>query len=280
MVAVAGHQGAGFLTFAYRQSWPLADMTRFIVNYLRLFAADPSEREPRPPPRRRPRRPVDQRAAETAASLPRTEKGLATRARIVNTAADLILEQGVHRTSLIDVRKAARVSGSQLSHYFTDKQALTREVIAARADFVHDFHTQPQLRRLDTLQSLQTWAHLSWEQSGRSYLENGCAYGSLAGELLEADESLLDDLAGGYDRWLHLFEDGLQTMLHRGTLRPDADPRHLAVALLGAHQGGAMLTHMMKSPEPFRTAADAAVDYVSSFRASKRRPRAESRARP
>ena len=34
-VVVGGHQGAGTLTFAYRQEWPLADALRFVVNYLR-----------------------------------------------------------------------------------------------------------------------------------------------------------------------------------------------------------------------------------------------------
>jgi hypothetical protein len=60
-------------------------------------------------------------------------------------------------------------------------------------------------------------------------------------------------------------------MQNRGTLSADADPRHLAVALIGSHQGGAMLTHMTKSLEPFRTAVDAAVDYVASFKTPARK---------
>lgn len=265
MVVVAGHQGAGTLAFAYRQPWPLADMTRFIVNYLRLFAADASQRVPQSPPRRRNRQRVHQRDFATADER-YTSKGLATRARIIERAAELILERGVRGTSLVDVRKAAGVSGSQLSHYFADKQELTRHVIAARSGFVHEFHARPEIRRLDTLPALRRWAQLSWEQSGLNFLQNGCVYGSLTGELLEADDVLLDDLAAGYGRWLQLFEDGLGSMLDRGTLNGDADARHLAVALLGAHQGGAMLTHMTQSPDFFRTAVNAAIDYVSSFR--------------
>ncbi|ODQ93990.1 TetR/AcrR family transcriptional regulator [Mycolicibacterium holsaticum] len=264
LVVVAGHQGAGTLAFAYRQSWPLADMTRFIVNYLRLFAVDPAERVPRPPRRRR-GRPVDPAADTEPGDARYTSKGMATRARIVDGAAELILQRGVRGTSLIDVRRHVGVSGSQLSHYFTDKHDLTRQVIAARRRCVEEFHTQPELRRLDTLPALRRWAELCWQESGSCYLENGCVYGSLAGELLEADDLLLDDLAVGYDRWLQLFEDGLTAMRASGELCPDAHPRHLAVALVGAHQGGTMLTHMTKSADPFRAVVDAAVDYVASF---------------
>jgi AcrR family transcriptional regulator len=268
LVVVAAHQGAGTLTFAYRREWPLIDVTRFVVNYLRLFAADPAERNPHRPQRPRHRRaPRPQRGGEEDTRR-FTRKGLATRKRIVEGAADLILEHGVLGTSLDDVRKAVGVSGSQLSHYFTDKKDLTRQVIAARTDFVVEFHTQPTLGQLDSLESLRAWADLCWTEAGSNYLRNGCVYGSLTGELLEAEEDILDDLATGYDRWLQLFCDGLKAMRRRGELTPDADPRHLAVALLAAHQGGTMLTHVTGSAEPFHAVVDAAIDYVASFRAA------------
>ena len=105
----------------------------------------------------------------------------------------------------------------------------------------------------------------AWPTWTPVYLVGGCVYGSLAGELLEADDDVLGDLAAGYDRWLELFRGGLTAMRRRGDLRADADPRHLAVALVAAHQGGAMLTYATGSPEPLRTAVNAAVDYVRSF---------------
>jgi hypothetical protein len=49
-------------------------------------------------------------------------------------------------------------------------------------------------------------------------------------------------------------------------LTADADPRHLAAALVAAHQGGTLLTYATGSAEPLRVVLNAAVDYVSSFR--------------
>ena len=45
-----------------------------------------------------------------------TAKGRATRERILTVAAELVLRQGVAGTHLDDVRRAAGVSGSQLTH--------------------------------------------------------------------------------------------------------------------------------------------------------------------
>jgi AcrR family transcriptional regulator len=266
LVLVGGHQGAGTLTFAYRQEWPLADATRFAVNYLRTFAADPAERIARKPRRPRERR-TRHAGPPIAESGPRfTRKGLATRARIVGEAAELVFQRGVSGTSLEDVRTAVNVSGSQLSHYFADKRDLTRQVIALRINDVMDVHTRPQLGHLDNLQALREWADACIADTPTVYLRGGCVYGSLAGELLEADEGVLDDLAAGYDRWLRLFRDGLTAMRRRGDLAEDADPRHLAVALVAAHQGGTMLAHATGTAEPLAALVNAAVAYVASFR--------------
>jgi hypothetical protein len=56
IVIVTAHQGGGTMAFTYREEWPHADAVRFAVNYLRVFARDPSERTPRPPRRPRGRR--------------------------------------------------------------------------------------------------------------------------------------------------------------------------------------------------------------------------------
>ena len=194
-----------------------------------------------------------------------TRKGLATRARIVDVTAELIFKSGVAGTSIDEVRSAAGVSGSQISHYFDDKRDLTRQVIAARRNDVVAFHSRPEFGALDSVEALQAWADASVADVDTVYLVGGCVYGSLAGELLEADDDVLGDLVAGYDRWLELFRGGLTAMRRRGELRTDADPRHLAVSLVAAHQGGAMLTYATGSPEPLRTAVNAAVDYVRSF---------------
>jgi TetR/AcrR family transcriptional repressor of nem operon len=194
-----------------------------------------------------------------------TRKGQATRARIIDAAARLMFRRGVANTSIEDVRNTAGVGGSQISHYFRDKRDLIREVIGVRRNDVVAFHTQPRLAALDSIDALQAWADACVDDIDTVYRLGGCVYGSLAGELIEADDDVREDLARGYDQWLGLFQTGLTAMRQRGELRPEADPRHLATSLVTAHQGGAMLTHAIGDPQPLRVAVTAAVDYVRSF---------------
>ncbi|WP_055401778.1 MULTISPECIES: TetR/AcrR family transcriptional regulator [unclassified Mycobacterium] len=206
-----------------------------------------------------------------------TRKGMATRARIVDAAARLMFERGVANTSIDQVRRAAGVGGSQIGHYFRDKRDLIRQVVATRREDVRAFHTQPPLGALDSFAELQAWADACVAAVETVYRVGGCVYGSLAGELIDADDEIHDDLSAGYDLWIELFETGLTAMRRRGDLRPDADPRHLAVSLVVAHQGGAMLTYATGDPEPLRAAVNAGVDYVRSFGTQKPKGRAASK---
>jgi TetR/AcrR family transcriptional regulator, transcriptional repressor for nem operon len=194
-----------------------------------------------------------------------TRKGLATRARIIEVAARLMFERGIANTSIDQVRRTAGVGGSQISHYFRDKRDLTRHVVAARRNDVRVFHTQPRFGSLDSLDALQAWADACVADINAVYRVGGCVYGSLAGELIDGDDEIHGDLSVGYDQWIELFQAGLTAMRGRGELRNDADPRHLAVSLVTAHQGGAMITHATGDPKPLRVAVNAAVDYVRSF---------------
>jgi len=196
-----------------------------------------------------------------------TPKGRATRERIVATAADLIFRQGVAGTSIDDVRKAAGVSGSQMTHYFQDKRSLVRAVIAWQADSVIGLHQQPALGRLDSFEALDLWAEVNIARQRETDCEGGCRFGSLAGELAEADEETRADLAAGFTRWEGLFRDGLQAMRDRGDLRPDANPGELATGLLSALQGGMLLTQTTRDIRHVEAALKTALGHVRSYAA-------------
>jgi TetR/AcrR family transcriptional regulator, transcriptional repressor for nem operon len=189
-----------------------------------------------------------------------TTKGRATRERILAAAADLILRQGVAGTQLDDVRRAAGVSGSQLTHYFHDKQTLIDDVIAWQA--------HATLKRepvLDSFDAWHRWAdHVVARQTARKF-QGGCDYGSLAGQLAETSPETRAHLADGYDRWLAQFRASLQVMRDQGLLRADADPDALANMLLAAMQGGVLLSQTLRRPEPLRDSLDAALARLESF---------------
>jgi TetR/AcrR family transcriptional regulator, transcriptional repressor for nem operon len=204
-----------------------------------------------------------QNAAGTVQPGPRlTRKGQATRERILESAADLIYRHGVQGASNDAVRRAAGVSGSQLSHYFPDKESLVRAALAWRAESMMGLRDDPPRGPLDNMAALRAWAD--------TYLENpdvvagGCSFGSLAAEVLKSDLDLRDAIAEGFARWRAQFRDAFIAMRNRGQLRPDADPDQLATALMAAFQGGLLLTQAARDVQPLREALDAALTYVAS----------------
>ena len=189
-----------------------------------------------------------------------TTKGRATRERILTAAAELILRQGVAGTQLDDVRRAAGVSGSQLTHYFHDKQTLIDEVIAWQAVLI--VKREPVL---DSFDAWHRWAdQVVARQTARKF-QGGCDFGSLAGQLAEASPETRAHLADGYDNWLSAFRRDLEAMRDHGVLRADADPEPLAHMLLAAMQGGVLLSQTLRRPEPLRDALDAALARLETF---------------
>lgn len=195
-----------------------------------------------------------------------TKKGEATRARVVDAAAQLIYEHGVKETNNEMVRRAAGVSGSQLSHYFPDKEQLVRAVIARRADSMRGRDSTPPRGPLDTIDALEAWAE--------DYIANpivihgGCSFGSLSAEILKAEPNLHGAIADGFELWANDFRSGLQTMKDTGILRNDADPQQLANILMAAFQGGMLLAQARRDVTPLRDALRGAIACVRAAAAN------------
>jgi AcrR family transcriptional regulator len=190
-----------------------------------------------------------------------TARGAATRARIVEVAADLIYAHGVERTSLDDVMAASGVSKSQLYHYFADKDALVLDVIARQTERVLEAQ-RPHLEALDSLPALKAWRNAIVRLS-KAAQGKGCPLGSLASELANESEPARKRLADSFSTWCDRIENGLAKMQERGELVASADPHDLALALLSAVEGGLLLAKTTHSSRSLEIAIDMAIDHVS-----------------
>jgi TetR/AcrR family transcriptional repressor of nem operon len=159
-----------------------------------------------------------------------TARGVATRDRIVQAAADVMYVKGVNATTLDDIRTATGTSKSQLYRHFPDKDALIHAVISVR---------------------------------GQQVLER--ALGSMASELADQDEQARASLAGLFKAWEELLAAGLRRMQANGTLSPDAYPDQLAVGLMAALQGGYLLASTAHDVRPMEIALDLALEHLKSY---------------
>jgi TetR/AcrR family transcriptional regulator, transcriptional repressor for nem operon len=193
-----------------------------------------------------------------AIAPPATEKGRATRRRIVQAAAELVAEKGVADVSLDEVCGRSGASKSQLYHYFEDRSDLIRAVVDATNETVLAFQ-ETHLGRLDSFAAIESWCDAMVAGQVARQAAGGCPIGSLVGQLAERDERARAALAGGFDRWEGELRAGLERMQERGELDPAADAAALANATLASVQGGLLLTQVRRDPGQLRTALDGAL---------------------
>src|SRR5579875_1473045 len=112
--------------------------------------------------------------AEETSDRPRlTSKGARTRARIVEKAAALIHERGVAGTTLEDVKVAAEVSGSQMYHYFPDKDELVQAVIDYQAETI----VGRQRQAFGRANGVEAWRKMVIAAARRTKGKGGCQLG-------------------------------------------------------------------------------------------------------
>src|SRR6201994_118926 len=181
-----------------------------------------------------------------------TAKGARTRARIVEEAAALIHERGVAGTTLEDVKVAAEVSGSQMYHYFPDKNDLVQAVIDYQADAI----VNRNRRALSSANGVEAWRDMVITAAKLTEAKGGCPLGSLGGQLAESDPEARALIAAGFDQWAAVIGDA-RTALHAdGKIPPGIDPDDLATTLLATLQGGLLLAQVHRSARPFETAVN------------------------
>ncbi|SPM30470.1 TetR/AcrR family transcriptional regulator [Mycobacterium terramassiliense] len=194
-----------------------------------------------------------------------TAKGRATRDRIVDAAAQLIVTEGLSASNMENVRRAASVSGSQLAHYFTDKSALIRAVIRRQIGVVLDFHRQPRLHGLRSFDDFERWIDLNLRYLRQIGYFGTPTYHALVAQLAKSDEATRETLGWGYWQWVELLEEAIQRMKDDGAVVRDADPRRVALVIVSAHQGGGTLAFTYWAEWPHADAVRFAVNYLRTF---------------
>jgi len=187
-----------------------------------------------------------------------TPRGEATRSRIVESAAELVLAGGVGATSLDDIRAGTSTSKSQLFHYFPGgKSELVQAIAFFQAERVMAAQ-EPYLSRLADWDDWQEWrdavvAHYA------SQPHWGCPIGALFNELHGNDPERAVEVAAHMEEWRGYLEAGVERLREAGEISADADPRALSTAVFASLQGGLLLTASAASIEPLEAALDGAL---------------------
>lgn len=188
-----------------------------------------------------------------------TDRGKATRQRIIEATGEQILASGIGGTTLDTVRAATVTSKSQLFHYFPGGKAeLVREVVAWEAAQLFE----AQQPHLDDLSTWESWS--AWRQALIDYYLGlgrwACPIGSLASQAALTDPDLELLIATSMTEWSDALARGVRAMQAAGNVDRAADPDRLAVVILTAIQGGLVVSQPLRSAWPLEAALDSALD--------------------
>ena len=169
------------------------------------------------------------------------------RQRLVAAATQLLHQQGIERTTLADIANAADVPAGNVYYYFKTKDELIAAVIESHAQQTKttlaaiDARHQPAKSRLKALVQAFT-------AQGEIIALYGCPLGSLCSEL----DKRAGEPAVAAAELLRIPIDWAEKQF-RSLGRSDA--HDLAIDLMAAYEGSALLANTMRDPNVLASAA-------------------------
>ena len=176
------------------------------------------------------------------------EKRPGKRDRLVAAAVQLLHQQGIERTTLADIAELADVPAGNVYYYFKTKDDVIAAVVEAHIQQVRTTlatlgsgHRSPKARLKALVRAL----------GGQSEIvaQYGCPLGSLCSEIdkrLDAPDFAVAELMLVIIGWS---EEQFREMGY------GSDAHDLAVDLLGAYQGSALLANTLRDPKILSGAA-------------------------
>jgi TetR/AcrR family transcriptional regulator, transcriptional repressor for nem operon len=163
------------------------------------------------------------------------------RVRLVQAALGLVYRHGFAETRLADIAAEANVPPGNVYYYFKTKEELGAAIIEERLSQIKTF--QQKLDGMDSAQE-RLCAFVQMTFNNREMLaQGGCPTGSLCTELHKEVGPLAQRSTALFEQLLDWLKEEFEA------LGKGADARGLAVHLLSALQGIAVLAHALNDPK-------------------------------
>jgi TetR/AcrR family transcriptional regulator, transcriptional repressor for nem operon len=166
------------------------------------------------------------------------------RHRLVVAARRMLHEQGVERTTLADIAKAADVPVGNVYYYFKTKDELISAVIDA---YGHDYDTLvATLEQQHTPQARLKALIRTWTDARERLTQYGCPIGTLSAELGKRVDGLDREAASMLTRLIAWAQEQFRQLGR-------SDARDLAVALIASHEGVVLIANALGDPDLIAT---------------------------
>jgi AcrR family transcriptional regulator len=163
------------------------------------------------------------------------------RERLIAAACDLFYRQGIAGTTLADIAAAADVPLGNMYYYFKSKDDIVAAVVEARTEEIRSATAALQRRHGSPKARLKALVGLL-AGSREVIADHGCPYGTLCTELANQSGQSHSLTAPLMQTLLDWTEQQFNAMGRR-------DAHDLALELVIAYQGSAVLTNALAQPE-------------------------------
>ena len=180
--------------------------------------------------------------------------GTATRARILDAAQTLVLEQGFGGTSVDAVIQSAGTTKGGFFHHFRSKQELARALVERYAAedmaLLDDLFDRAEQLSRDPLQQLLLFVALQEELADElSSEDTGCLFASFAYERQLVDEVTREVIAHACRRWRERTRAKLDEVVALYPPRLEVDLDSLADEGLALFEGAYVLSRALGEPQ-------------------------------
>jgi AcrR family transcriptional regulator len=180
---------------------------------------------------------ADSTGADEAAS----PKPPGKRERLITAACDLFYRQGIAGTTLAHIAEAAEVPLGNMYYYFKTKDDIVAAVVEARTEEIRSATAALQRRHGSPKARLKALVAMLAE-SRETIADHGCPLGTLCAELANQPGQSPSLTAPLMQTLLDWAEQQFHAMGRR-------DARDLALELIIAYEGSAVLTNALASPD-------------------------------
>jgi AcrR family transcriptional regulator len=200
----------------------------------------------------------------------RSSRGSETRARIIQTAADLFHKQGARATSPDEIIEASETGKGQFYHYFKSKEGLVHAVLQAHLDAIKSGKARINYE-IDSWHDLEQWflAHLEAQKSFN--MTRGCPFGTIANEITENDELIRQDLVLLFEIARSKLTTFFVKEKAKGRLAKKANEECLADFCLAAIQGAMLLGKVRRDSATAETTIRHALQHLKGYALSAKR---------
>jgi AcrR family transcriptional regulator len=163
------------------------------------------------------------------------------RERLVAAARELVYRHGVARTTLADIAQEADVPVGNVYYYFKTKDDIIGAVVRTRAEEVETALAELERRHRSPKARLKALMGELAERADAT-AQYGCPYGTLSSELAKTADGPVPLAAPPMRCMLDWVEQQFRSMGRR-------DAPDLAVELVAAYEGSAVLSNALGQPE-------------------------------